>query len=146
MRGAAGWSATCLTSSVDVYRMLGALNPSPYMYLLALEAKDGTTFEVVGSSPEALVKVESGRVFSHPIAGSRPRGATPELDVELADDLLADDKERAEHLMLVDLERNDLGRVAEYKTVKVREFMTLEEYSHVVHMVSSVPGTPGLIS
>jgi anthranilate synthase component 1 len=127
-------------SSVDVYRMLRALNPSPYMYLLALESADGTTFEVVGSSPEALVKVENGRVFSHPIAGSRPRGATPELDVELADGLLADAKERAEHLMLVDLARNDLSRVCAPGSVEVTEFMTIERFSHIMHLVSSVEG------
>ncbi len=126
--------------AVDVYRMLRALNPSPYMYLLALETADGTAFEVVGSSPEALVKVEDGRVFSHPIAGSRPRGATPELDGELADGLLADDKERAEHLMLVDLARNDLSRVCEPGSVEVTEFMTIERFSHIMHLVSSVEG------
>ena len=96
---------------LEVYRMLRALNPSPYMYLLSLETPVGEPFQVVGSSPEALIKVEDGRAFSHPIAGSRPRGATPEDDVELAADLLADAKERAEHLMLVDLARNDLSRV-----------------------------------
>ena len=127
--------------AVDVYRMLRALNPSPYMYLLALEKTDGTAFEVVGSSPEALVKVDNGRVFSHPIAGSRPRGATPELDVELAEGLLADDKERAEHLMLVDLARNDLSRVCAPGSVEVTEFMTIERFSHIMHLVSSVEGT-----
>lgn len=126
--------------AVDVYRMLRALNPSPYMYLLALETADGTDFNVVGSSPEALVKVENSRVFSHPIAGSRPRGATPELDVELAEGLLADDKERAEHLMLVDLARNDLSRVCEPGSVEVTEFMTIERFSHIMHLVSSVEG------
>ncbi len=127
-------------SSVDVYRMLRALNPSPYMYLLALETEDGTAFEVVGSSPEALVKVEDGRVFSHPIAGSRPRGTTPELDVELADGLLRDEKERAEHLMLVDLARNDLSRVCAPGSVEVTEFMAVERFSHIMHLVSSVEG------
>ena len=126
--------------AVDVYRMLRALNPSPYMYLLALETIDGTAFEVVGSSPEALVKVDNGRVFSHPIAGSRPRGATPELDVELAEGLLADQKERAEHLMLVDLARNDLSRVCSPGSVEVTEFMTIERFSHIMHLVSSVEG------
>jgi len=131
--------------TVDVYRMLRALNPSPYMYLLALEKTDGTPFEVVGSSPEALVKVDNGRVFSHPIAGSRPRGATPELDSELADSLLADAKERAEHLMLVDLARNDLSRVCSPGSVEVTEFMTVERFSHIMHLVSSVEGdlSPG---
>jgi anthranilate synthase component 1 len=96
-------------SSTDVYRMLRALNPSPYMYLLNLEGADGTPFAVVGSSPEALVKVNDGRVFSHPIAGSRPRGETPEHDAQYAEGLLADAKERAEHLMLVDLARKVVG-------------------------------------
>lgn len=134
------FDAEVTASAVDVYRMLRALNPSPYMYLLALETSDGTSFEVVGSSPEALVKVENGRVFSHPIAGSRPRGATPELDVELAEGLLADDKERAEHLMLVDLARNDLSRVCAPGSVEVTEFMTIERFSHIMHLVSSVEG------
>ncbi len=125
---------------LDVYRMLRALNPSPYMYLLSLETTSGTPFQVVGSSPEALIKVESGRAYSHPIAGSRPRGATPEDDVDLAQDLLADDKERAEHLMLVDLARNDLSRVCVPGTVEVTEFMTVERFSHIMHLVSSVEG------
>jgi anthranilate synthase component 1 len=110
------------------------------MYLLALEDSAGTAFAVVGSSPEALVKVADGRVFSHPIAGSRPRGATPELDVQLADGLLADEKERAEHLMLVDLARNDLSRVCAPGTVEVTEFMAVERFSHIMHLVSSVEG------
>src|SRR5690606_14566100 len=96
---------------IDVYRVLRTLNPSPYMYLLALESDAGEPRWVVGSSPEALVKVTDGRVYSHPIAGSRPRGQTPERDQELAEELLADEKERSEHLMLVDLARNDLARV-----------------------------------
>lgn len=127
-------------SAIDVYRMLRALNPSPYMYLLALESPAGEPFEVVGSSPEALVKVDSGRVFSHPIAGSRPRGETPERDSQLADGLLADEKERAEHLMLVDLARNDLSRVCSPGTVEVTEFMNVERFSHIMHLVSSVEG------
>jgi len=127
-------------SSTDVYRMLRALNPSPYMYLLNLETADGSPFSVVGSSPEALVKVTSGRVFSHPIAGSRPRGATPERDAQFADGLLADLKERAEHLMLVDLARNDLSRVCVPGTVEVTEFMNVERFSHIMHLVSSVEG------
>ncbi|MFM6967947.1 MAG: anthranilate synthase component I [Microbacteriaceae bacterium] len=134
------FDAVVTARAVDVYRMLRALNPSPYMYLLALETTAGTTFEVVGSSPEALVKVDNKRVFSHPIAGSRPRGATPELDVELAEGLLTDDKERAEHLMLVDLARNDLSRVCAPGTVEVTEFMTIERFSHIMHLVSSVEG------
>lgn len=127
-------------SSTDVYRMLRALNPSPYMYLLSLETPAGTPFSVVGSSPEALVKVTNGRVFSHPIAGSRPRGDTPDSDVQLAESLLADDKERAEHLMLVDLARNDLSRVCSPGTVEVTEFMNVERFSHIMHLVSSVEG------
>lgn len=127
-------------SSVDVYRMLRALNPSPYMYLLSLEDAKGKNFAVVGSSPEALVKVDNGRVFSHPIAGSRPRGETPERDVQLAEGLLADDKERAEHLMLVDLARNDLSRVCTPGSVDVTEFMNVERFSHIMHLVSSVEG------
>jgi anthranilate synthase component 1 len=110
------------------------------MYLLALETPSGRTFEVVGSSPEALVKVDNGRVFSHPIAGSRPRGDTPERDSQLAEGLLADEKERAEHLMLVDLARNDLSRVCAPGSVEVTEFMNVERFSHIMHLVSSVEG------
>jgi anthranilate synthase component 1 len=133
-------------SSVDVYRMLRALNPSPYMYLLSLETREQKCFAVVGSSPEALVKVNDGRVFSHPIAGSRPRGDTPERDGQLADDLVADAKERAEHLMLVDLARNDLSRVCVPGSVAVTEFMNVERFSHIMHLVSSVEGdiSPGM--
>lgn len=129
-----------LASSTDVYRMLRALNPSPYMYLLSLEDAGGKRYSVVGSSPEALVKVSNGRVFSHPIAGSRPRGETPERDSQLADDLLTDAKERAEHLMLVDLARNDLSRVCVPGSVDVTEFMNVERFSHIMHLVSSVEG------
>jgi anthranilate synthase component 1 len=127
-------------SSTDVYRMLRALNPSPYMYLLNLESADGVPFAIVGSSPEALVKVANNRVFSHPIAGSRPRGETPERDALFAEGLLADVKERAEHLMLVDLARNDLSRVCTPGTVEVTEFMNVERFSHIMHLVSSVEG------
>ncbi|HRQ00309.1 MAG TPA: chorismate-binding protein, partial [Terrimesophilobacter sp.] len=125
---------------IEVYRVLRTLNPSPYMYLLALEDSAGEAYWVVGSSPEALVKVTDGRVYSHPIAGSRPRGDTPEHDNELATDLLADEKERSEHLMLVDLARNDLARVCTAGTVEVTEFMHIERFSHVIHLVSSVEG------
>jgi anthranilate synthase component 1 len=125
---------------IDVYRVLRALNPSPYMYLLELESPAGAPYTIVGSSPEALVKVADGRVYSHPIAGSRPRGATPERDGELADELLADPKERAEHLMLVDLARNDLSKVCVPGTVEVTEFMQVERFSHIMHLVSSVEG------
>ncbi len=127
-------------SATDVYRVLRSLNPSPYMYLLCHENHDGTVFHVVGSSPEALVKVQSGRVFTKPIAGSRPRGETPEKDAALADELLLDAKERAEHLMLVDLARNDLLRVCEPGSVEVAEFMKVERFSHIMHIVSSVEG------
>lgn len=127
-------------SPLDVYRILRVLNPSPYMYLLALESPAGEAYSVVGSSPEALVKVQDGRVFTHPIAGSRPRGATPERDGELADELLADPKERAEHLMLVDLARNDLSKVCSAGSVEVTEFMQVERFSHIMHLVSSVEG------
>ncbi|MFY1676460.1 MULTISPECIES: anthranilate synthase component I [unclassified Streptomyces] len=125
----------CTASALDVYRVLRATNPSPYMYLFRFEG-----FDVVGSSPEALVKVEDGRAMLHPIAGTRHRGATPKEDQALADDLLADPKERAEHLMLVDLGRNDLGRVCEPGSVEVVDFMSIERYSHVMHIVSTVTG------
>jgi len=130
----------CTAAPIDVYRVLRSLNPSPYMYLFALEAPDGTPYTIVGSSPEALVKVEGGRAFTHPIAGSRPRGATPEADAELENALLADPKERAEHLMLVDLARNDLSKVCSAGSVEVTEFMRVERFSHIMHLVSSVEG------
>ncbi|WFE29342.1 anthranilate synthase component I [Solwaraspora sp. WMMD791] len=125
---------------LDVYRVLRATNPSPYMYLLRFD-----DFDVVGSSPEAHLKVtvtEEGtrRALLHPIAGTRRRGATPEEDAALAAELLADPKERAEHVMLVDLGRNDLGRVCRPGTVEVPEFATVERYSHVMHIVSTVVG------
>ncbi|MER5807901.1 anthranilate synthase component I [Streptomyces sp. NPDC002033] len=126
----------CHASALDVYRVLRATNPSPYMYLFRFE----NGFDVVGSSPEALVKVEDGRAMVHPIAGTRHRGATPQEDNDLADELLADPKERAEHLMLVDLGRNDLGRVCEPGSVEVVDFMSIERYSHVMHIVSTVTG------
>jgi anthranilate synthase component 1 len=125
---------------IDVYRVLRALNPSPYMYLLELESPEGESYSIVGSSPEALVKVDDGRVYSHPIAGSRPRGATPEADHDLEEELLADPKEKAEHLMLVDLARNDLSKVCVAGTVEVTEFMRVERFSHIMHLVSSVEG------
>ena len=118
-----------------LYRALRALNPSPYMYHLVL---DGV--ELVGSSPELLVRVADNRVTVRPIAGTRPRGATAADDERLSDDLLADEKERAEHVMLVDLGRNDVGRVARYGTVSVTELMRIEKYSHVLHIVSQVEG------
>lgn len=125
---------------LDVYRVLRSLNPSPYMYLLQLERANGEPYTVVGSSPEALVKVQERRAYTHPIAGSRPRGATPEEDAELESELLADAKERAEHLMLVDLARNDLSRVCVAGSVEVTEFMRVERFSHIMHIVSSVEG------
>ena len=147
------FSVPCTASGLDVYRILRATNPSPYMYYLRVPTDDGapaddvhgvlserTAFEIVGSSPEALVTVSSGECVVHPIAGTRPRGATPEADTVLAEDLLADEKERAEHLMLVDLARNDLGRVCGAGTVNVVEFMAVERYSHVMHLVSTVTG------
>ncbi|EFL26920.1 anthranilate synthase component I [Streptomyces himastatinicus ATCC 53653] len=125
----------CSASALDVYRVLRATNPSPYMYLFRFDG-----FDVVGSSPEALVKVEDGSAMLHPIAGTRPRGATPQEDAALAEELMADPKERAEHLMLVDLGRNDLGRVCEPGSVEVVDFMSVERYSHVMHIVSTVTG------
>jgi len=122
-------------SALDVYRVLRASNPSPYMYLLRFADHD-----VVGSSPEALVKVTGRRAMMHPIAGSRPRGATPEEDAALAAELVADPKERAEHVMLVDLGRNDIGRVCRPGTVDVVEFMAVERFSHIMHIVSTVVG------
>ncbi|MFP7760486.1 anthranilate synthase component I [Marisediminicola sp. LYQ134] len=125
---------------IDVYRVLRTLNPSPYMYFLALEDPEGEPYWIVGSSPEALVKVDEGRVHMHPIAGSKPRGTTPEHDQALADALENDPKERAEHLMLVDLARNDLLKVCVPGSVDVTEFMHVERFSHIMHLVSSVEG------
>ena len=122
--------------SDDLYRALRALNPSPYMYHLILDG-----MELVGSSPELLVRVEGDRVTVRPIAGTRPRGATPEADALMAAELSSDEKERAEHVMLVDLGRNDVGRIARYGSVSVSDFMTVERYSHVLHLVSQVQGT-----
>ncbi|WP_214407581.1 anthranilate synthase component I [Pseudonocardia lacus] len=131
----------CPSDPLDVYRVLRATNPSPYMYLLRLEPAVGERFAIVGSSPEALVTVQDGVVTTHPIAGTRWRGATEEEDTLLEKDLRADEKERAEHVMLVDLGRNDLGRVCEPGTVKVHNFFNVERYSHVMHLVSTVTGT-----
>ncbi len=118
-----------------LYRVLRTLNPSPYLYFLEL---DGVG--IIGSSPEVLARVENGRVFLRPIAGTRPRGRTEEEDADLEKELRADEKERAEHLMLVDLGRNDVGKVARYGSVVVPEFLTVERYSHVMHLVSQVEG------
>ena len=119
----------------DLYRALRAINPSPYMYHLVLDG-----IEIVGSSPELLVRVSDGRITLRPIAGTRRRGKTVAEDEQLSAELLADEKERAEHVMLVDLGRNDVGRVAKYGTVRVTELMKVEKYSHVLHIVSQVEG------
>ncbi len=130
------FSMECSADAVDVYRMLRLRNPSPYMYLFRFS--DG--IEIVGSSPEALVKVTERAVMIHPIAGTRKRSSLPEEDHRLAEELLADPKERAEHLMLVDLGRNDLGRVCIPGSVEVIDFMHIERFSHVMHIVSTVIG------
>jgi anthranilate synthase component I len=122
--------------ALDVYRTLRISNPSPYMYLFRFD----DSLEIVGSSPEALVKIHGEDVMIHPIAGTRPRSADPDIDARHAEELLADPKERAEHLMLVDLGRNDLGRVCALGSVEVVEFMNIERYSHVMHIVSTVTG------
>ncbi|MFD4368744.1 anthranilate synthase component I [Rhodococcus sp. NPDC058521] len=131
----------CDADPMDVYRMLRASNPSPYMYLVHVPGEnDETSFSIVGSSPESLVKVNEGVATTHPIAGTRWRGSSEEEDVLLEKDLLADEKENAEHLMLVDLGRNDLGRVCVPGTVKVHDYRHIERYSHVMHLVSTVTG------
>jgi anthranilate synthase component 1 len=131
------WSAELHgTDPFSIYRGLRVVNPSPYMYFL-----DYGDFQVVGASPEPLVTVHGRRVCTRPIAGTRPRGADGDEDILIAEGLLQDEKERAEHLMLVDLGRNDLGRVCEYGSVRVETFMEIESYSHVMHIVSSVSGT-----
>jgi anthranilate synthase component 1 len=119
-----------------VYRALRHVNPSPYMYFMRMGG-----LAIVGSSPEMLVRVEGRRVETHPIAGTRPRGTNEEEDLRLAEELKRNEKERAEHVMLVDLGRNDLGRVCEYGSVRVPQYMSLERYSHVMHLVSTVDGT-----
>jgi anthranilate synthase component 1 len=123
------------TDPFTVYRALRHVNPSPYMYFLRMGS-----VAVVGSSPEMLVRVEGSRVETHPIAGTRPRGRTAEEDLRLAEELKRNEKERAEHVMLVDLGRNDIGRVCEYGTVRVPQFMGLERFSHVMHLTSIVEG------
>jgi anthranilate synthase component 1 len=130
------WSAEVPVEAFSIYRGLRAVNPSPYMYFL-----DFGDFQVAGASPEPLLTVTGRRVSTRPIAGTRARGATPEEDREIARGLLEDEKERSEHVMLVDLGRNDLGRVCEYGSVVVDELMEIESYSHVMHIVSSVSGT-----
>jgi anthranilate synthase component 1 len=130
------FSTPCEASSIDVYRMLRLHNPSPYMYLIRFH--DGV--DIVGSSPEALIKISDRKAMIHPIAGTRHRGKNAEEDIEIGNELIADPKERAEHLMLVDLGRNDLGRVCKAGSVEVIEFMNVERYSHVMHIVSTVTG------
>ena len=122
-------------SPFQVYRTLRGVNPSPYMYYLHLD-----DFHIIGASPEMLVRVEEGEVSTHPIAGTRPRGRTAQEDLALERELLDSEKERAEHVMLVDLGRNDIGRVSQAGTVKVPQFMQVERYSHVIHLVSHVEG------
>ena len=125
----------------DVYRALRSINPSPYMFYLDLDG-----FQIIGSSPEMLVRCVDGELDYHPIAGTRPRGSSSADDDRIADELLADEKERAEHIMLVDLGRNDVGRVSVPGSVGVTELMSIERYSHVMHIVSHVKGRlrPGL--
>lgn len=120
---------------LEIYRALRVINPSPYMYYLDLD-----DFHIVGSSPEELVRVQDGMVSTRPIAGTMPRGRTEAEDAEIERRLLADEKERAEHVMLVDLGRNDIGRVCEPGTVEVEDFMVVERFSHVMHLVSHVVG------
>ncbi|PKW19349.1 anthranilate synthase component I [Saccharopolyspora spinosa] len=132
---------TTSADALDIYRVLRTTNPSPYMYLLRLEAPDGgAPFDIVGSSPESLVTVRDGQATTHPIAGTRWRGADEDEDALLEKELINDDKERAEHLMLVDLGRNDLGRVCKPGSVHVVDFFRIERYSHVMHIVSTVTG------
>lgn len=119
----------------EIYRALRTVNPSPYMFFL-----DYGDFQIVGASPEVLVRVEDGNVMTRPLAGSRPRGSTPEDDIALEKELKNDEKERAEHIMLVDLGRNDIGRVSQPGTVKVSELMDVERYSHIMHLVTHVQG------
>jgi anthranilate synthase component 1 len=130
------WSAELDADPFSIYRGLRVVNPSPYMYFL-----DFMDFQIAGASPEPLLTVTGRQVSTRPIAGTRPRGADAAEDAVIAEGLLADEKERAEHVMLVDLGRNDLGRVCDYGTVKVDTFMAVETYSHVMHIVSSVSGT-----
>jgi anthranilate synthase component 1 len=129
------WSAPVEVNAFSIYRGLRAVNPSPYMYVL-----DFGDFQVAGASPEPLITVTGREVTTRPIAGTRPRGADALEDARLESELLADEKERAEHMMLVDLGRNDLGRVSEYGSVRVQTLMAVEHYSHVMHIVSSVTG------
>lgn len=124
------------TDPFNIYRVLRSINPSPYLFYLDL----GDDMQIVGSSPERLVRVEEGRVETNPIAGTRPRGQTLEEDLQLANELLADEKERAEHHMLLDLGRNDIGRIAKYGSVEVTKNMEVDKFSHVMHICSTVEG------
>ncbi len=133
--GSQRFSAPVTASPVDIYRAARSINPSPYMFLLELDG-----FSLVGASPEIHVRCEEGKVEIRPIAGTRRRGKTPEEDRALELELLADPKERAEHVMLVDLARNDIGRVCDFGSVQVKELMTIERYSHVMHLVTQVEG------
>ena len=129
------WTLETKQSGFDLYRELRELNPSPYLYYFNFGS-----FEVIGSSPEMIVKQQGKRVYTCPIAGTRPRGKTKDEDKRLTDELLADEKEKAEHVMLVDLARNDMGRVSEFGSFKVTDFMKIQYYSHVMHIVSLVEG------
>ena len=129
------WTIETKQTGFELYKELRELNPSPYLYYFNFGE-----FEVIGSSPEMIVKKQGNRVYTCPIAGTRPRGADAEEDALLKDDLLQDEKERAEHVMLVDLARNDMGRISEFGTVKVTQFMEVQNYSHVMHIVSMVEG------
>jgi anthranilate synthase component 1 len=133
--GSHRFSTTTKASPIDVYRAARSINPSPYMFLLEMDG-----FSLVGASPEIHVRCEDGNVEIRPIAGTRRRGQTPEEDLALEKELLADPKERAEHVMLVDLARNDIGRVCDFGSVQVKELMAIERYSHVMHIVSRVEG------
>jgi anthranilate synthase component I len=125
----------------SIYRALRIVNPSPYLYFLRLSLKKEGDTHIAGSSPELLVRVHQDRIQYRPIAGTRPRGASEEDDRRIAEEMLHDEKERAEHVMLVDLGRNDVGRVSKFGSVEVKELMTVERYSHVMHIVSGIEGT-----
>ncbi len=135
------WSAPLPVDAFSVYRGLRAINPSPYMYFL-----DFVDFQIAGASPEPLLRVLGDRVETYPVAGTRPRTGNPDDDAAIAAELLADEKERAEHIMLVDLARNDIGRVAEYGSVNVDELMKIDTFSHLLHISSLVSGklAPGV--
>jgi anthranilate synthase component I len=133
--GSQRFSTPVQASPLDIYRAARSINPSPYMFLLELDG-----FALVGASPELHVRYENGKVEIRPIAGTRPRGRTPEQDAANEKELLADPKERAEHVMLVDLARNDIGRVCDFGSVEVKDLMSIERYSHVMHIVSQVEG------